>query len=105
MRLRPAQIIFQLWVSAMVSPVGRRALPNGVCQISPRTTLDQQVDSLAVPGVSCLVQRCGMRVKAGWVVARRIFSSIQQEPDYLGATKLSCQRQRTMAIRVIGAWQ
>ena len=89
----------------MVRPVGGGALPKHVFPIETCASFDKEPDNLDVAAPCCLVQRRGMRMSSGRVVAVWILACVEQGPNNFDLTKLRCQGECEVAVCFAGCWK
>ena len=73
-----AQIGLEVGVACVLGPVGWGALPEMIFEVETRVAFDEQADELIVAGKGSLMQRGGVAVKAGRVVAAGFFAGVEQ---------------------------
>ncbi len=103
--LRGAEVIFEVGAAAVLGPIERRAVVDGVFEIETSGLGDEQEDDFGMTIQRGLVQGRGMGVEAGRVVAVWIFAGIEEEFYDFRVTVLGGESECGLAIKRGGEWK
>jgi len=89
-------------VPAVFGPIERSALVDRVFEIETSGSGDEQAYDFDMAIQSGLVQRRGVSMEAGWVVAVWIFASIEKQLYDFDVAVLGSESERDLAIERAG---